>query len=88
MAFFTARLRQHYRLEEVDLLVLEETYEGDIGPGDRLKVELPAGGTKKILVQDVAWGSSVSSKNPPLTLIVRGLDGAEPAPGALIDPVS
>ncbi len=88
MAFFTARLRQHYRLEEVDLFVLEETYDGDVGPGDKLQIELPAGGTKSFRVHDIAWGSSFGSNNPPLTLIVKGLDGQEPAPGALIDPIS
>lgn len=88
MAFFTARLRQHYRLDEVDLLVLDETYEGDIGPGDGLKIELLAGGTKTFEVHDVAWGSATGTTNPPLTLIVKGLDGEEPARGALINPIS
>lgn len=88
MAFFTAHLRQHYRLEKVDLLVLEETYEGDIGPGDHLKIGLPAGGTKAFVVHDIAWGSALGKDNPPLTLIVKGLDGQEPTRGALIDPIS
>lgn len=78
---FEARLRQHYHLTDIDLLVLEE-YEGDVGPGDLLQIELPAGGTKTFRVHDTAWGSALSMANPPLTLIVKGLGDEEPAPGA------
>ncbi|MCB9596752.1 MAG: hypothetical protein H6719_28780 [Sandaracinaceae bacterium] len=81
---FQATLRQHYALEEVDLLVLEETYVGDIGPGDELAVELPDGARATFTIHDLAWGSAMSATNPPLTLIVKGLDGAHPAPGAVI----
>ena len=84
MPAFHAQLRQHYKLDEVDLLVLEETYLGDVGPGDELSVEVPAGGHKTFVVHDLAWGSAMSEKTPPLTLIVKGLEGVEPAPGAVI----
>ncbi len=84
MSAFHAVLRQHYRLEEVDLLVLEETYLGDVGPGDELAVELDTGGSKSFLVHDLAWGSAMSASAPPLTLIVKGLGGVELSPGAVI----
>ena len=86
MSAFHAVLRQHYRLEEVDLLVLEETYLGDVGPGDRLAIELEPGKSQPFLVHDLAWGSAMSAKTPPLTLIVKGLEGAELSPGAVIGP--
>ena len=85
MSRFAARLRQHYQLKDFDLLVLEADYEGDVGPGDDLSIELPEGGTQRFQVHDVAWGSAVTADNPPLTLIVKKLDiAAPPAPGARI----
>lgn len=85
MSMFSARLRQHYKLKDFDLLVLEADYEGDIGPGDNLTIELPEGGTRRFQVHDVAWGSAVTADNPPLTLIVKKMDlDVPPAPGALI----
>ena len=84
MARFTGTVRQHYHLEAYDLLVLETDYRGDVGPGDALSVELPAGERAEIEVHDVAWGSALTADNPPLTLIVKGLRGREPAPGARI----
>lgn len=84
MAPFHAVLRQHYRLEEVDLLVLEESYVGDVGPGDELAITLTDGGAQPFRIHDLAWGSAMSATAPPLTLIVKGLDGKEPAPGAVI----
>ncbi len=81
---FHATLRQHYALGEVDLLVLEETYVGDVGSDDELTVELPGGGLATFRVHDLAWGSAMSAANPPLTLIVKGLHGARPVAGAVI----
>lgn len=81
---FQATLRQHYALEEVDLLVLEETYVGDVGPGDELTIELPDGQQAGFTVHDLAWGSAMNADNPPLTLIVKGLEGARPVAGAVI----
>lgn len=81
---FQATLRQHYALEEVDLLVLEETYVGDVGPGDELTIELPDGSNAAFTVHELAWGSAMSATNPPLTLIVKGLSGASPIAGAVI----
>jgi len=84
MTTFHAVLRQHYRLEEVDLLVLEETYLGDVGPGDELCIGLASGTQQTFRVHDLAWGSAMSAQAPPLTLIVKGLEGAEPEAGAVI----
>ncbi|MCA9610958.1 MAG: hypothetical protein KC619_35435 [Myxococcales bacterium] len=81
---FQATLRQHYALEEVDLLVLEETYVGDVGPGDELTVALPDGTEAAFTVHDLAWGSAMNAHNPPLTLIVKGLKGAHPVAGAIV----
>lgn len=80
---FHATLRQHYALEDVDLLVLEETYVGDVGPGDELTVEVDDG-PAAFVVHDLAWGSAMNADNPPLTLIVKGLAGRTPAAGAVI----
>lgn len=88
MTDFHATLRQHYRLKEVDLLVLEDTYMGDVGPGDHLEVSLPDGSLCPFVVHDLAWGSAMSAMNPPLTLIVKGLEGAELSTGATIGPRS
>ena len=88
MADFHATLRQHYKLEKVDLLVLEETYVGDVGPGDELAVLLDDGQLVSFSVKDIAWGSAMNGRNPPLTLIVEGLDGAEPPKGATIAPAT
>ena len=53
---FQATLRQHYALEEVDLLVLEETYVGDVGPGDELTIELPEAGPLGFTLWDTSGG--------------------------------
>lgn len=88
MADFHATLRQHYKLEKVDLLVLEETYVGDVGPGDELAILLDDGRLVSFRVKDVAWGSSMSGRNPPLTLVVEGLGGTEPTKGSTIAPAA
>ena len=84
MGGFTARLRQHYKLGELDLFVLDETYDGDIGPGDHVEVDLAEGGAHRVRIHDLAWGSALTATSPPLTLIVAELAGREPAPGAAI----
>lgn len=84
---FGATLRQHYRLTDTDLLVLDE-YEGDVGTGDVLAVELPGGRKASFSVHDLAWGSAYNAASPPLTLIVKGLGAIEPEKGARITPVS
>ena len=80
---FRATLRQHYKMSDKSLLVLNEDYTGDIGPGDALGIEID-GAPTKVTVHDLAWGSSMSADRLPLSLIVSGLDDAEPAPGAPI----
>lgn len=82
---FFAKIRRVYRLADTQLVVLEEGYEGDVGPGDRLEVELPGDETARIEVKDLAWGSAFKADQPPLTLIVTGLEeGREPPAGAPI----
>lgn len=80
---FRATLRQHYEMSDKSLLVLNEDYTGDIGPGDTLGVEVD-GVPTRVEVLDLAWGSSMSADRLPLSLIVSGLADAEPAPGAVI----
>ena len=80
---FTAKLRQHYRLTDTDLLVLE-SYSGDIAAGDSLVVELPDGSRAAFRVHDLAWGSAYHAENPPLTLIVKGMGDGSPEAGATI----
>ena len=68
---FRATVRQVYRLNDTQLVVLREGYEGDVGPGAK--------------VVDLAWGSAFQATEPPLTLIVKGLpEGAEPAEEAWV----
>ena len=83
---FRATVRQVYRLQDKHLLVLEEDYRGDIGPGDRLEVELPSGANARTEVRDLAWGSAFHATNPPLTLIVDPIEAEEPRPGASVRP--
>lgn len=86
---FRATVRQVYRLQDTHLLVLEEDYEGDVGPGDRLEVKLPGGATATTKVRDLAWGSAFHADNPPLTLIVDLVQPEEPQAGAaIVRPVS
>ena len=84
---FRATLRQHYRLSENNLFVLE-SYSGDITPGDHLEVDLPDGSTMDFRVHDLAWGSAFNAATPPLTLIVKNLPADKvPITGATIRPV-
>ncbi len=80
---FRATLRQHYRLNDNALLVLEEDYEGDIGAGDELLVDVD-GAPVRVTVHDLAWGSTLNAARLPLSLIVVGLEDHPPEPGASI----
>jgi hypothetical protein len=81
---FRATLRQHYKLTDTSLLVLEEDYRGDIGPGDELRIVWGEHGARCV-VQDLAWGSALNAARMPLSLVVSGLGDAEPDPGASIE---
>ena len=85
---FTATVRQVYALADRHLLVLQENYRGDIGPGDLIEVSLPDASSTTVRVRDLAWGSAFTSQNPPLTLIVDRIEGAEPRAGATVRPAS
>lgn len=80
---FRATLRQHYRMTSKSLLVLNEDYTGDIGPGDTIGVEV-SGVPKKVTVHDLAWGSAMNAERLPLSLVVSGIGDEEPQPGAAI----
>lgn len=81
---FRATVRQVYRLNDTQLVVLRDGYEGDVGPGDEIELQLQEG-TAKAKVVDLAWGSAFQATEPPLTLIVKGLpEGAEPAEEAWV----
>ena len=80
---FRARVRQVYALPDRHLLILE-SYEGDVGTGDTLSVEL-ADGALLVTVRDLAWGSAFSG-DPPLTLIVDRIEGPLPESGASVSP--
>ncbi|HJL16620.1 MAG TPA: hypothetical protein RMH99_13235 [Sandaracinaceae bacterium LLY-WYZ-13_1] len=81
---FRAKVRQVYRLQDTHLLVLEEDYRGDVGPGDRLEIALPSGASARTSVRDLAWGSAFHAQNPPLTLIVDLVEAEEPEAGAVV----
>lgn len=83
---FHATLRQYYKLSETSLLVLEEDYTGDIGPGDELQIAV-GDGQARFVVRDLAWGSALNAARLPLSLVVSGLDDVRPEPGAKIGPV-
>ncbi|MGE0787342.1 MAG: hypothetical protein AB7S26_16840 [Sandaracinaceae bacterium] len=84
---FRGTLRQHYRLKDKALLVLEEGYEGEIGPAERVKI-VAEGREWIATVHELAWGSTMNAARLPLSLVVRGLDeGDEPPPGATIHSV-
>jgi hypothetical protein len=82
---FSAKIRRVYRLVDTQLVVLEDGYEGDVGSGDQLDVEMPEAQSARVEVKDLAWGSAFRADQPPLTLIVTGLEeGREPPVGARI----
>lgn len=84
---FCATVRQVYRLQDTHLLVLEEDYRGDVGPGDGIEIELASGEIARTKVRDLAWGSAFHAQNPPLTLIVDLVGPEEPEAGAIIRPL-
>ena len=84
---FRATVRQVYRLQDTHLLVLQEDYRGDVGPGDGLEIELSSGEIARTTVRDLAWGSAFHAENPPLTLIVDLVGPEEPQAGAIIRPL-
>ena len=79
-----ATVSRTYRLAEKRLLVLHDDYEGGAEVGDVVSVELPDGRTVNVTVDGVAWGSAFESRNPPLTIIVRWDDEADPVTGARV----
>ena len=86
MAGFHGTIRQVYRVQATVLLVLEETYSGDIGPGDWVRVgEAPeAAGGAVARIKDLAWGSAFRAENPPLTLVAERLEGELPPIGSVV----
>ncbi len=83
-----ATVRRTYRLPGKRLLLLEDTYEGGVEQGDRVEVALPGGRKLVVEVEGVAWGSSFSAENPPLTLVLPWAEEPDPEPGASVRGVS
>jgi hypothetical protein len=79
---FQGTVRRTYALEGNRVLILEEGYEGDIEVGELVEVAWD-GATASGAVVSVAWGSAFRAEDPPLTLVVSGLD-AEPPKGAQV----
>jgi hypothetical protein len=79
-----ATVRRTYRLAGKRLLLLEDSYEGGVEQGDRVEVALPGGRRAVVAVEGVAWGSSFSAENPPLTLVLPWGDDPDPEPGASV----
>ena len=70
---FKAKVGRAYALDGKRVLILESGYEGDIGVGDPVEVEMPDGAVRAV-VATVAWGSALRAQSPPLTIVVSGLD--------------
>lgn len=83
-----ATVRRTYRLPGKRLLLLEDSYEGGVEQGDDVEVALPGGRVVRAKVEGVAWGSSMSADNPPLTLVVPWGDDPDPEPGASVRAVA
>jgi hypothetical protein len=83
---FKGTVRRTYALEGNRVLILEEGYEGDIEVGELVEVAWD-GASSKGAVVSVAWGSAFRAEDPPLTLVVSGLEG-EPPKGANVSGVS
>lgn len=79
-----ATVRRTYRLPGKRLLLLEDSYEGGVEQGDRVEVGLPDGRHASVSVEGVAWGSSFSAENPPLTLVIPWGEDPDPEPGASV----
>lgn len=84
-----AVVRRVYRLAGKRLLLLEDDYEGGVESGDEVEIDLSGGGSVRVNVEGVAWGSSFGAgPNPPLTLVVPWGDEPDPEDGARVRGVS
>jgi hypothetical protein len=81
---FTGKVARSYVLQRRRVLVLEDGYAGDVEAGDWVEVALPEGDAARAQIATVAWGSAFHAEDPPLTLVVTGLDEQAPAAGAAI----
>lgn len=79
-----ATVRRTYPLSGKRVLLLEDTYEGGVEAGDVVEVALSPERTVRVTVDGVAWGSSFTKDNPPLTLIVHWGDEPDPMVGASV----
>jgi hypothetical protein len=79
---FEAKVRRSYPIEGKRVLILEDSYRGDVEVGDVLEVGM-ASGVARAEVASVAWGSAFHADSPPLTLVVSGLE-ADPPEGAML----
>jgi hypothetical protein len=70
---FVGTIQRSYQLEGNHVVILRESYEGEVEIGDWIAVELPGGDTGRGRVKSIAWGSAFDAQSPPLTLVVEGL---------------
>lgn len=81
---FKATVQRSYWLEGRAVLVLDHGYEGDIEQGEWVEIAQAEAGGRRGQVATVAWGSAFQATDPPLTLVVEGLDGELPEGGAAV----
>ena len=78
---FVGTLERCYALDGNHVLILRESYEGEIEIGDWVTVDSAEGdssssSSSKALrgrIKSIAWGSAFDAQSPPLTLVVEGL---------------
>lgn len=72
---FTGSVRRSHAMEPGSVVLVLERYAGDIEVGDTIVV-VSSAGEMRAKVATLAWGSSFGHEAPPLTLVVKGLDGS------------
>ncbi len=79
---FQGTVRRAYSVGGRRALLLDSRYRGDVEAGEWVEVDLPSGRKAAVKVVQLAWGSAFRADNPPLTLVVDGLEDELPAEGS------
>lgn len=70
------------------MILVLESYEGDIDRGMRISVAAEGRKPIETEVRELAWGSAFNARRPPLTLVTGLPDGDPPDSGAEVRGVS
>jgi len=80
---FAGVVQRSYVFENNHVLIIDASYQGEAEIGAWIEVDLPDATAGTAQIKSVAWGSAFDARNPPLTLVVHGLN-AVPAAGAAV----